>query len=324
VTLERPKEEILVRSVKLSPRETRVNVLIRAQSIGRAGRNRRPGPMAAMFSYPISDDRGNRGSTNFSGGGSETEWRGHLTSSKPLAVDAEWIELDGTRIELVDKPNASTVTVEPVEKDDPVSSYLWRWFATMDRHGPHLVLEPVLDALRLAGGLQVGEPLLAFMRQAAESRRFGGNSPQGPPPGPVDGVPAEWQSLLNPKPNRRTAHGTVALVAITPPFDGFTVTVDELNADAQGWQLEVDISPGIMHGPFNRSLSDLRIAWWAVDDRGQYYLGQAGSFSSSPESASGTLEFRPALDAGAKTLVLLPTGATERARIEFPLDWSRP
>ena len=326
-TLQRPTEEILVRSVTLTPSETRLNVLIQMLGDTRQGGRRRPGrgPMMAAASYPIADDRGGKGTTQFSGGGGDREWRGRLTSSQPLSVDTAWIELDGTRIELVDRSSSSVVTIEPLKADDPALRYLWHWLATADRHGPQQALEPVLETLVVCGGLRADDALLAAVRQAAETRRNWMGQPQSRQAlSVVDGVPTEWRSFLEPKPNRRPARGTVALAAVTPPFDGMTVTADELIADGQGWQVEVDLTPGISHGPFGGSIDEPRIAWWAVDDRGQHYLGQMGSYSAGPDGATGTLEFTPALDGTSKTLVLLPTGPTERARIEFPLDWSEP
>jgi hypothetical protein len=323
-TLERPNEEIFVRSVTLTPSETRLRVLIRARGVGLSHRHRMGrGPAAVMFSYPIRDDRGGKGTTSFGGGGSDSEWRGRLISSQPLAVNAEWLELDGTRIELVDTPSPSTVTIETLANDNQASNYVWRWLATNDRHGPPLQLDPLLEVLSLAAGLQFDDQQLEAINQAAESRRFRGQSQSGPATGPIDGVPEEWRSFLHPKPKRRGASGRVALAATTPPFDGLTVAADELTSDMQGWQVEVDISPGINFGPFGRSLSSLRVAWWAVDDRGQYYLGHMSASNGGPDGTAGTLEFSPALDGDAKRLTLLPSGPTERARIEFPLDWSR-
>jgi len=101
VTIERPTEEIRVRSVTLSPNETRMRVLIRTP-LGRRRRSSQRGPMAARFNYQVTDDRGGKSTTHFGGGGNDHEWRGQLTTSQPLAMDTAWIELDGARIELVD------------------------------------------------------------------------------------------------------------------------------------------------------------------------------------------------------------------------------
>jgi hypothetical protein len=322
-TLERPNEEILVRSVTLTSSETRVSVLIRARDDGRGRQHRlRHGPRPTMFKYPLRDDRGGKATTSFNGHSSDTEWTGRLVSSDPLAVDSEWIELDGTRIELVDTPSPSTVTIEPLENDDPASSYIWRWLATTDRPGPQLQLDAVLDALDLAAGVRFDDREMEAINQAAGWRRFRGQPQSGPSLSSVDGVPEEWRSFLNPGPKRRRVSGRVALAAATPPFDGLVVVADELTSHMEGWQVEVEISPGISFGPFGRSLSSLRVAWWAVDDRGQYYLGHMGSSSGGPDGTAGTVEFSPALDGDAKRLTLLPSGPSERARIEFPLDWS--
>jgi hypothetical protein len=326
-TLERPTEEIHVRSVTLSQSETRLSVVIRARSgpgLG-ARRRRRPlMPMKAMFSYPITDDRGARSTTDFTGGGSDREWRGRLTTHPPLAADTAWIELDGTRIELVDAAGPCTVSVEPATDGDVAARYLWHWLAAVERHGRELGFDAVLDALIGAGCLRAEDPQLAAMRHAYESRRPSFAQGRGSSaPAPIDGASPEWRSFLQPRPGRRTARGAIALTATTPPFDGITVTVDELTADEHGWQIEVDVTPGIIHGPFAASLEDRRVAWWAVDDLGQHYLGQFGAFSGGPDGSSGALEFGPGLDRAATALTLLPTGPTERARIEFPLHWSR-
>lgn len=108
ITLERPTEAIHVSSVTLTPSETRLSVVIQTRSAPGLGSRRRGRGMMRMhsaFSYPITDDRGGTGTTTgFSGGGSDREWRGHLTAGRPLAMDTAWIELDGTRIELIDAP----------------------------------------------------------------------------------------------------------------------------------------------------------------------------------------------------------------------------
>ncbi len=326
VSLERPTEEIQVRSVTLTSSETRLSVVIRARSGPGLGARRRAQPqrpMKAMFSYPVTDDRGANSSTEFTGGGNDREWRGRLTANPPLAMDTAWIELDGTRIELVDVAGPCTVSIEPIPDGDIALRYLWHWLAADERHGPQLALDPVLDALIGAGWLRADDPQIATMRYAYESRRpWHGQAHGGSALAPTAGAPPEWRSFLNPRPGRRNARGAIALTAVTPPFDGITVMADELTADEHGWRVEVDVTPGIVHGPFGASLEDLRVAWWAVDDLGQHYLGHFGSFSGGADGSSGTLEFGPGLDRAATTLTQLPTGTTERARIGFPLQWS--
>jgi hypothetical protein len=321
-TVEHSSDEIRIRSVTLSASVTKLNVRVR-RSTGVAASRMRRMPMSAMLSYNVADDRGTKSTTDFTGGGRDQEWRGTLTTKQPLAVDTAWIELEGIRIELADKSNPCTVAVETLPDADPAIRYLWHWLAAGQRHGPQIAIEPLLDALILGGHLGADDPALAVIRHAAEAANPRMPRGQGgPSPGPVDHAPPEWRSFLGPRPARRTARGAVALVGVAPPFDEITVTVDELYADEQGWQIEVDIGPGLVHGPFGGSLEAPQIAWWAVDDRGQYYLGHLGSFSGGPDGTTGTVEFGPGLDRAAKTLTLLPTGPTERARIEIPLQWS--
>jgi hypothetical protein len=321
-TVEHSSDEIRIRSITLSASATKLNVRIRRSMATSVGPMRRR-PMMGLPSYAVADDRGTKSKTSFTGGGGDQEWRGTLTSAQPLAVDTAWIEFDGTRIELVDESNHCVVSVEPVPDAVPAIRYLWHWLAAGQRHGPQVAIDPLLDALIVGGYLNADDPQLALIRYAAETQNP--RMPQGqggPHREPMDGAPPEWRSFLGPRAARRAARGAVAVVAVAPPFDELPVTVDELYADEQGWQIEVDIGPGLVHGPFGGSLEAPRIAWWAVDDRGQYYLGQLGSFSGGSEGTTGTVQFGPALDRAAKTLTLLPTGPTERARIEIPLHWS--
>jgi hypothetical protein len=179
----------------------------------------------------------------------------------------------------------------------------------------------VLDALIASGRLSADDPVIEAVRTVSERwqpRSRGANAPTALP---VD-APAGWRSIVAPTPRRRTAQGAIVVAAAPPPFDGITLMVDTLTADTHGWELEVDITPGIAHGPFNLSLDDVRFAWWAVDDQGQYYLGYFGNFSGGAGHVSGTIEFTLPLDSAAKAVTLLPTGPTERARIEVALTWT--
>jgi hypothetical protein len=322
--LERPNEEIQIRTVTLSETETKFSLTVLETAGtpgGRAGRVRRgAASVGSMFNYAVIDDRGCRATTAvFNGGGSGRDWKGRLTTDKPLAVDTAWIEFDGTRVELVDVANPCTIGVEPVPGNDPAHHYLWFWLASSERHS-NGGADVVIDALIAAGAISPEDPQVDVLREfGAGGWRHRGRTATALPTG-LASAPPEWRSLLQSR-QVRPGIGTVPFFAVTPPFDGFSLTLSELDADDSGFGLEFDISPGIMHGPFN-SLDDRRIAWWAVDDLGQHYLGETGSSGGGRGNTSGNLQFQPAIDRRAKLLTLLPTGYVERARIEVPLSWS--
>jgi hypothetical protein len=111
--------------------------------------------------------------------------------------------------------------------------------------------------------------------------------------------------------------------AVTPVFDGFSVAVGSLESRAEGFGMEVEVAPGVeVHEPFNSSVLPRQLAWWALDDRGNHYLGQIGGWSSSDEHSSGELEFWPALHPRATRLQIMPTDETMRAVISLPLPWA--
>ncbi|HEX3615103.1 MAG TPA: hypothetical protein VHU61_01090 [Solirubrobacteraceae bacterium] len=321
VRLERPNEEIRIRTVTLSEAETRFAVKVRQFDPPNSSASR-VRPSQPALNYTVIDDRGARCGTRFSGMGSEREWHGRLTTDSPLAVDTAWIEFDGTRFELEDVPGTSTITIEPVPQGDPALGYLWFWLTSVQRHFHQSGATPVIDALVAAGSVDAEDPQLELIRELAENGgawRHGGRQAGGPQAGLGD-APPEWRSLLAPR-QQRAATGSISLIAVTPPFDGFTVALNEISTDNDAWTLEFDVSPGIMHGPFGHSLDDRRLAWWAVDDLGQHYLGELNGSAGGPDQTTGTLQFRPAIDRRAKRLTVLPTGRHERARIEFPLAW---
>jgi hypothetical protein len=107
---------------------------------------------------------------------------------------------------------------------------------------------------------------------------------------------------------------------VTPVFDGHSALITTLQSDEDGFQIDVDVSPGdVLHGPFHSNLGSSGLVWWAADDRGGHYLGQIGSWSSGPDRGQGEIHFWPALDPKARELRIMPTGETKRAVITVPL-----
>lgn len=329
VTLQRPTEEVEVRTVTFTASETRVSVVVRARGGGGPSARRRPGPTPRFGQ--LADDRGTTARVAFSGAGFRHELRGELTATTPLAVDTAWLELDGARIELAERAEAGAPTVESLVESPGGEAlrYLWHLLATPRWPDPPLDLEAIVEALTAAGRLRGCEPQLEAVRQVREHVRAWW-SPHSGPPGAggargaaLEHAPPEWRALLSAPGRGRGARGRIGVGALTPIFDGVRVLIHELTADEEGWRLEVDVLGrvgfGHLHGGW---FAEPRLAWWAVDDLGGHHLARSVSSSSSRIGwFTGIIEFGSRLDRTAGALTLLPTGPTERARIEVPLRW---
>ena len=315
--IEQQGSTLHVRYVMLSKRATKLGVTQRFASSGRRGSMvmaHGAGPSAML-----ADDRGTTVASTFSGGGSDVEWHGHLTAGTPLHPDTAWIEVDGVRIELADELPAIEVTVEPLPEQDPAWGHLWCSVAVPDRmHDRSGSVELAIEALLAAGVIESNDPRLDELRAIVD--RFSGGSVPGRR---GRRIPKPWRSLRSYGAFSIVRQGEAVLGAVTPLFDGITVAVTSLLASEEGFSLEVETRPDVSGGPFHLSLDSPQVAWWARDDIGNHYLGDAGSWGSSDDHGSGTILFEAGLDPKAKRLELMPTGPTERAVIVVPLDLLR-
>lgn len=269
----------------------------------------------------LTDDRGTTVGTGFSGGGSDDHWEGHLTAHQPLAPDTAWIEIDGQRIELTGEAVACAVAIEPVAEQASAYRYLWRRLAVSDFHGPPEI-EASISALIAAGALERGDPVLSDLRAVREAMPDHPGMHSGGQRG-IRRLPEPWRSLLNRMGREDGPEGTVALSAVTPEFDGFSVAVSALESRLDGFGIEVDVAPGLEgRGPFRNSLESRQLAWWAADDRGNHHLGQIGSWSGGEDYSSGEIGFWPALHRRARRIEIMPTADTTRAVIGFALPWA--
>ena len=76
-----------------------------------------------------------------------------------------------------------------------------------------------------------------------------------------------------------------------------------------------DVRTGLPYG----DLPDQpHLTWWAVDDLGNYYLGEQGSWNPGGNPSWGTIGFWPALDERAASIDLMPTATAARAVIRVP------
>jgi hypothetical protein len=327
-TIEDSSGVLLVRHVTLSEDTTSLAITWRPRLSGR-GRSTARGHMMMFGHGPggplhpqLTDDRGTTAGTLFGGGGSDSEWVGHLTADRPLAPDTAWIEVDGTRLELTGEVVPCAVTIEPLAEEAPAHRYLWRRLAWADFRGPPEI-EGSIEALIAAGALPSDDPVLAQIRAAQSAMphhpgmRSGGHSG-------TRSLPEPWRSLFGRQGREDGPEGTLAVSAVTPEFDGFGVAVSCLDSRADGFGLEVEVTPGFVgHGAFREEPGSSRLAWWAADERGNHHLGQIGSWSGGDGYGTGELNFWPPLRPKARQLLIMPTGETSRAVITVPLTWDR-
>jgi hypothetical protein len=311
--VEQPQATVHVRYVSLSEEATSVAVTLHPDpSVAWSGR-----PSAAK----LTDDRGTTVPAPFGGAGSREGFHGRLTAQRPLAPDTRWIELDGTRLELTARPSPFDATLERLPAQNPAHRYLWQRVSEpveLRANG----IEPAIDALVAAGTLAREDPTLADVRAVRDAWELPGNHPPGASVTVARPMPEPWHSLLARQGRRDGPEGSIVLGALTPSFDGFRVAVLDLESDAKGFKVDVEVTPGTTPGmPFDWSVQPRQLAWWAKDDRGNHYLGRRGNWSYSGGWASGLIDFRPALDPRAMRLEIMPTAETTRAVISFALPW---
>jgi hypothetical protein len=313
-TIGQPQATVQVRYVSLSEDETSVAV------------RWHPDPSRPWAGVPpgatLTDDRGTTVTAPFSGGGSHQGMSGRLITPRPLAPDTKWIVLNGTRIDLTGEPSGFAATVERLPEQDPAHCYLWRRITEPDEFAEHGI-EPAVDALVAAGALSADDALLDDVRVVLEAMQQRGPGPAVGPPA-LDRLPDPWRSLLARQGRDDGPTGSIVLGAVTPPFDGFSVAVLDLESDATGFRVDVEVAPGAGHRmPFDWSVRPRELAWWAKDDRGNHYLGRRGNWSYTEDSGNGLIDFHPALDPRATQLVLMPAAVTTRAVISFALPFLR-
>jgi hypothetical protein len=270
----------------------------------------------------VVDDQGTLTATHFSGGGSELEWEGHLTTDRPLARDTAWIELDGTRVELAAQPAEWSVSIDELPEQPAAHAYLWRRLAILNDFHELESPDPAIDALLAAGALEPDDPVIDEVRTVREAV-------QGHPRMQSDGrgrrqVPQPWRSLLSRQGREDGPEGTIALSAVTPEFDGVSVAVSSVESRPDGFQIEVDMTLGTEdHEPFGWSVRPRQLAWWAADDRDNHYLGHIQSWDGGEDRSSCDIHFWPPLHPRASELRIMPTGEKSRAVITVPLPWHK-
>jgi hypothetical protein len=267
----------------------------------------------------IADANGTMAVAEFSGGfrRGALHWHGRYEARPPLAADTPWIELLGERVPLTAQPPASRAWAEPLPQQDPAVRHLWERVATLnDFHSQRLALEATIAALSAAGAISADDAVIGAARAVLAVLR-----PDGSSPGMVLAhLPGPWRSLLA----RWGQHGgpvvTIPVGAITPSFDGVTAAVIGLESRDEHFSISVELIPQARTGlPYRDLPAQQHLTWWAADNLGNCHLGEQGSWDPRGGRCRGAIGFRPALDARASSVDLMPTASTARAVIRVPL-----
>ncbi len=260
----------------------------------------------------LVDDHGTVTDAQFTGGGNDGGWSGRYVTQHPLARDAAWVEVLGERVGLTSRAAAVRVRTERLAEPDPARRYLRAVLASAS------VMEDVpvpatLATLIAAGALADGDPEIAATHAVLNWRSEG----LGGRPGSA-ALHEPWRSLRPPGWDGPT--GLVVVGAVTPEFDGITVAVLAVESTEEEFSIAVEAAPDV---PMSLGqVDDPVLAWWAVDDRGHYYLGEPGDWRWSDERGRGRIDFSVPLDPAATMLDLVPTTPAARAIITIPLDWA--
>lgn len=317
---------LLARDLSISASGARLRFRWRSDAIRSRGRGRLAmGGGGHMFPWGapapvIEDDQGNRPTVSSGGGGgNDSQWDGELQLHGALSPTTLWLQIDGTRIALDRRIAPSVTWVEPIPARGMIERFLWRRLAVAEMPFGHAVeLAPAIEALTAAGVL-TGEEALLRELEAVSAQMPGprGRVGGGAPPGSAAGVPPEsWRSLLSRVGRGDGPSWTRVLGAVSDRFDDIQVAVHSVSSDEEGFDVEFEVSPNVLHPC---ALDELPVAWWARDDRGNRHLGQPNGWSGSDESASGTMRFWPCLDPGASELQLVVSAEQQQAVIAIPL-----
>ncbi len=273
-----------------------------------------PSGMPSGLTRPeLADVSGTARTLKFNGHGNDDRWSGQFFTDTAIAIDASWVELYATRIELNRPPAPTAVTVEPVQSENRAQMHLLRILASAN---PFSSQDPraAADALLAAGAIALEDPVIALINAAdtdEPNRRWALAYPAQ-----LGGLPAPWPATR--------AHqvegpdGMIVTGVTTDGFDGHRVAVLALRSRSDGFTVEAEAT--LTHSG-RSDLEDQELVWWARDDRGQNYLGTWDG--SSRQTMSGELRFFPPLDPQATRLDLMPSTPTTRAVISVPLAWGQ-
>jgi hypothetical protein len=335
--LERPWGTIEVRYVVLESDSTTVTVTMsQREELHGSGSGMYPAPWGNDYPDPMvfADDQGGKATATARPWGVCTPevWHAKFHADQPLAVDTSWLAIDGQRLELTEPEAPVDVRIDPTPVPDPARGHLWLRVA---EHLPPPVyvntpLEPTVEALVAAGTLtwddpdvqdalavvsatDLLDPVAIFRAKHAPATRA------DPPP---QRVREPWASLLADRDRGDGPNRLVLIGATTPTFDGVTIQFVALDSTPESFTLDVRIHDATASRWGDLHYGQPQVTWWAVDDRGNDYLGhleESWSYAHVSGFGFGQVACRPPLDPSANWLDIMPTTATSRAVLRVPL-----
>lgn len=262
----------------------------------------------------LADDQGTTATAHVGQASwSDQSWDAKYTSDVPLSPDTQWIEVDGSRLELPERQPAPEVYVEDIEPMDPLSAVLCREILSTDRrHGGSDTVEIASRALVTTGALGEDDAMLREFRRIADAVTSATSVP---------GLPEPWASLLARYSKGDGRSGTLAIGAVIDDLEGFSIRLDALVSQPTSFSISLAISPGtplLRHFP-GMYVEPSPITWWAEDDRKNTYVAFSDRGGGSGNLAEGQVTSLAPLDPKASELRLLPTGTGTRAIVTVPL-----
>ena len=312
--IDQPGGQLTIHYVAFTGHATTLRVDLRLDEPSRCLPSGHPIPAWARR-LSVTDSRGTTAVAEFSGSAriGDSIWYGQYEVRPQLAADTAWVELLGERVELTARPAGIETWVEPLPAQDPAVRHLWERVATLnDFHDPHLALDATIAALVAAGALHADASVIDDARAVLAVLRPDGADPVARP----RGLAGPWRSLLARWGQTGGLVCTIAVGAITPSFGGVTAAVIALESRDEHFGITVELVPGVHTGLPYGGLSDQQhLTWWAVDNLGNYYLGEQGSWNPGDNRSWGAIGFWPALDKRATSIDLIPTATAARAVI---------
>ena len=251
----------------------------------------------------LADDHGTTttahvGSSSWGGG----SWQAKYTSA-PLSPETQWIEIDGSRVELGIRTCAPEVHIEDIEPMDPLRAVLYREILSPDRQqGGGDSVAIAAKALVATGALGEDDIMLAELRAIADALTNAA---------PAAGLPEPWVSLLSRYTKDDGRSGILTVGAVIDDLEGFCIRVDTIVTQSGSFSISLAMSPGdslIRHIP-GGDAGPTPITWWARDDRGNAYVAFSDRGSGGPDVVEGQVTSLAPLDPEATELTLLPTGS---------------
>jgi hypothetical protein len=283
-------------------------------TLGRPGPGM-PGNQPQPGTIALVDDRGSTATAQVRqsswGRGS---WEASYTTDKPLSADTQWIELDGTRLQLPERQATRAVHFEQIDPLDPLRAALYAEILSTDRRrGGADTVEIACEALVATGACAADDVMLAELRRIAEAVSTAT---------PTPGLPEPWASLVVRYQVNDGPSGSVPIGAAIDDLEGFSIRIDMLNSEPTSFSIALAVSPGsllLRHFPGGIDLEPSPITWWAEDDRGNVYVAFPDRSGGGGDVADGVVTSLASLDPKATVLKLLPTGTRTRAVITVPL-----